>query len=195
MNDKMVKALINKIWITRKCRINTSERLILTNRIAQIFTNYYSIVILSISIWSLYSSSESNHLSFISVIASLFLLVGSIGVNSLNYKERIVNLRSCYIKLDGLLTDLEILQHQLSRLSNEESIKKFERISDNYNAILESVENHSSYDYLKFKITQKEYRHWFDYLKLYLLKFLFVILILLLTIIPFSPIIIIYGGI
>lgn len=191
----MVKALINKIWITRKCRINTSERLILTNRIAQIFTNYYSIVILSISIWSLYSSSESNHLSFISVIASLFLLVGSIGVNSLNYKERIVNLRSCYIKLDGLLTDLEILQHQLSRLSNEESIKKFERISDNYNAILESVENHSSYDYLKFKITQKEYRHWFDYLKLYLLKFLFVILILLLTIIPFSPIIIIYGGI
>lgn len=202
LNEEIINRLSDKIWITRKCRINSSERLILTNRIAQFLINYFTLVVLSISIWTLYNNDESSQLSFITVIASLFLFAGTIGVNSLNYKERIVSLKSCYIKLDELIGDLEILKNEFPQLHRDIVRERFEIIRSSYQKILEEVENHNSYDYLKFQVSQKDIRRKLDYVKygfryfkytLYNLGYILIILIL--TLFPFfNPIIKLFRG-
>ncbi|WP_411334299.1 SLATT domain-containing protein [Metabacillus indicus] len=187
VNEKMIENLSNKVWITRKCRINSSERLIVTNLLSQILINYFTLVILSISIWTLFSSNESDYFSFITIIASLFLFAGTIGVNSLNYKERISNLKSCYIELDELLGDLEILKNDILTLEKENARTRFDNIRTSYKKILDDVENHNSYDYLKFQVNTKEYRHWTHFVKYYLFNIGFILVILSLVLIPLIP--------
>jgi hypothetical protein len=189
MNEEIINSLINKIWITRKCRINTSERLILTNTIAQLFINYFTLVVLSISIWTLYSESDNNHLSFITVVASLFLFAGTIGVNTLNFKERIAKIKNCYIQLDNLIADLEILKNDLPNLDRSDSKLKFEGIREGYSKILEDVENHNSYDYIKFQLSQNEYRSLVNYTRYYLYTLGYILIVLILILVPFLPLI------
>ncbi|WP_399631681.1 SLATT domain-containing protein [Sporosarcina sp. SG10008] len=202
LNEEMIRRLSDKIWITRKCRINSSERLISTNRIAKFSINYFTLVVLSISIWTLYSNVDSNQLSFITVIASLFLFAGTIGVNSLNYKERIVNLKSCYIKLDELIGDLEILKNDLPQLHRDIVRGRFEIIRSSYQKILDEVENHNAYDYLKFQVSQKDFKKKTDYVK-YAFRYVkytlynlgYILIILILTLFPFyKPIINLFRG-
>jgi len=194
LNEKIIQSLSNKIWITRKCRINTSERLIFLNVISQLFLNYFTLVILSISIWTLYIDSESKNLTFTTVIASLFLFACTIGINSLDYKERIRKLKTCYIKLEVLYYDLEVLKSDFQEKGQNDSYEKFYEIKRSYINLLKSVENHSSYDYLKFTLTQKEYRSWKTFIKYYLLNFLFFLTIILLMLLPFFPILLMYKG-
>jgi hypothetical protein len=190
MNEDMIDRLADKIWITRKSRINSAERLILTNTLSQIFINYYTLVILSISIWTLFSNDENNNnLSFITVVASLFIFAGTVGVNSLNFKERISKFKSCYIKLDELNGDLEILKNDLSKLGSGEPRQRFEIIRSSYIKMLEDIENHHAYDYLKFQVNNKYKINYGNYLKYYFYNFVFILVILILVLIPFSPII------
>lgn len=192
--EEIIKSLSNKIWITRKCRINTSDRLIFTNKIAQILINYYTLMILSISIWTLNSISNTQ-LPFFTVIASLFLFAITIGIDSLNYKERIIFLKSCYIKLDNLYTDLEVLLNELSILDLHEVKSRFEKIRNEYSKVLESVENHNSYDFLKYEIyNKKESISWKHYFRYYLYKIYYGTIVAILFLVPFSPIILILKG-
>ncbi|XQY92498.1 SLATT domain-containing protein [Metabacillus sp. HB246100] len=192
MDDKLLSNLSDKIWITRKCRINTSERLIFLNYISQFFINYYTLVILSISIYTLYSDNASDFLSFTTVIASLFLFAVTIGINTLDYKGRIRDLKNCYIELDVLINKLELLKRELQLKETREIKLQFEQIRDDYIKNLKGVENHNSYDYLKFKLSQKEYRNVFLYLKYYAVNILFILTIVLLMFLPFLPILLMY---
>lgn len=188
MNVSMIDDLKNKMWITRKCRIIASERLISLELLSKFLINYYTLVILSISIWSIYSvSQENNHLSFITIIASLFLFGGTWGISSMNFKERIVNLKACYIELDILYSDLEILKENLSTINKSDAISKFEHVRDKYRKILDDVENHSSYDYLKFKFQTGKGFNFKVKVKYYLSNLLFVTALILIIIFPFVP--------
>ncbi|MEI3599074.1 MULTISPECIES: SLATT domain-containing protein, partial [unclassified Oceanobacillus] len=166
MNEEQIKSLSNKVWITRKCRINTSDRLVFTNKVTQFLINYYTLVILSISIWSL-NTTDNTHFSLFTVIASLFLFGITVGVNSLNYRERIIYLKNCYIKLDDLYADLEILLSELPFIEKQEGKRRFIEIRNEYSKVLESVENHNAYDFLKFQVfNQKDlidYKHYIRY--------------------------------
>jgi hypothetical protein len=188
MDENIISSLSGKIWITRKCRINTSERLIFADKVSQFFVNYYTLVVLSISIWTLFSENDSNNLSFITVIASLFLFGLTIGINSLDYKERIRQLKNCYIELDGLINGLDILITEIQVKDREEIKREYEKIRDTYTELLKGVENHNSYDYLKFKVTQKEHRNWIVYIHYYTLNILYIIAIAFFILFPFLPI-------
>lgn len=186
MDIEIIEKLSNKIWITRKCRINTSERLIKTRRTAQFLTTYYTLMIISISIWSLFD--ENTLLSFLIIIASLFLFGTTTIIESLNFQERIIFLKNCYIELDDLILDLEILKKEFSRLQEEQIKVEFTRIKTNYRKLLENVENHSVFDHLKFllendnsKMSSK------DYLYFYFLKISFISIVIILMILPVIP--------
>ncbi|MFA1822981.1 SLATT domain-containing protein [Virgibacillus oceani] len=194
MNEELIKSLSNKVWITRKCRINTSDRLVFTSKVIQVLINYYTLMILSISIWSL-NTTNNNHLSLFVIIASLFLFAITIGINSLNYKERIIYLKSSYIKLDDLYIDLNILLDELPFIEKKEAKNRFIEIRNEYSKVLESVENHNAYDFIKFQISNQEddvgYKH---YLRYYLYKIYYRLVFMVLFLVPFSPIIFILKG-
>lgn len=191
MNEEQIKSLSNKVWITRKCRINTSDRLVFTNKVTQFLINYYTLVILSISIWSL-NTTDNTHFSLFTVIASLFLFGITVGVNSLNYRERIIYLKNCYIKLDDLYADLEILLSELPFIEKQEGKRRFIEIRNEYSKVLESVENHNAYDFLKFQIfNQKDLIDYKHYIRYFLYKLYYGLIFIVLLLVPFSPVILI----
>lgn len=191
MNEEQIKSLSNKVWITRKCRINTSDRLVFTNKVTQFLINYYTLVILSISIWSL-NTTDNTHFSLFTVIASLFLFGITVGVNSLNYRERIIYLKNCYIKLDDLYADLEILLSELPFIEKQEGKRRFIEIRNEYSKVLESVENHNAYDFLKFQVfNQKDLIDYKHYIRYFLYKLYYGLIFIVLLLVPFSPIILI----
>lgn len=191
MNEEQIKSLSNKVWITRKCRINTSDRLVFTNKVTQFLINYYTLVILSISIWSL-NTTDNTHFSLFTVIASLFLFGITVGVNSLNYRERIIYLKNCYIKLDDLYADLEILLSELPFIEKQEGKRRFIEIRNEYSKVLESVENHNAYDFLKFQVfNQKDLIDYKHYIRYFLYKLYYGLIFIVLLLVPFSPVILI----
>jgi SMODS and SLOG-associating 2TM effector domain family 5 len=194
LDQKVIDNLSDKIWQTRKCRINTSERLIFTNMLAQFLINYYTLVILSLSIWSFYSPSKNDNLSFITVIASLFLFAITIAINSLNFKERIINLKSCYIHMDELNTELKLLKGQLSNIDANDAIQIFNEIRKKYTSLLLIVENHTTYDRLKFMIENDQKITTRQFANYYFIKLVFLISFLFLFLIPLTPIIFIIKG-
>jgi SMODS and SLOG-associating 2TM effector domain family 5 len=194
LNQQIIDSLSNKIWITRKCRINTSERLIFTNLLAQFLINYYTLVILSFSIWAFYSPSENNNLSFITVIASLFLFAVTIAINSLNFKERIINIKSCYIHMDELNTELKLLEGQLNTLNPIAATEIFNDIRKKYTSLLLIVENHTTYDRLKFMIENNQNISGKELAHYYFIKLVYIIIFLFLFLIPFTPVIFIIKG-
>ncbi|WP_141694276.1 SLATT domain-containing protein [Desulfosporosinus sp. BG] len=103
MTDDLIDSLLRKIWITRKCRIVASERLENAELYAQFIFVYYSVILVSLSIWTLFPEHSNSTLSLISVIASIGLLSVSLFITSRNYKNRALALKSCYIKLENLL--------------------------------------------------------------------------------------------
>ena len=133
--------LEDKIWLTRKCRIEASERLNRYDLISKIILIYYSTFILGISIYGLVF--PNSNLSITLTIASLLVLISSLFIASRNFKERSLMFKQCYIKLNQLL-------HQIKTLKTENDDYKNKLFYD-YIEVLHLTENHSQYDYLKVK--------------------------------------------
>lgn len=146
MTNEIIDSLLRKIWITKKCRIVASERLEKAELYAQFIFVYYSVILVSLSIWNLFPEHSTSALSLISVIASIGLLCISLFINSRNYKNRAIALKSCYVKLGGLYSKLQILSSDILEMDVRK--QSFLNIENNYLELLNNVENHSEFDYL-----------------------------------------------
>lgn len=192
MTKEIINTLLRKIWITRKCRIIASERLEKIEFYSQFIFIYYSIILTSLSIWSFVPEHSNYTLSFISIIASIGLLCGSLFITSRNYKNRSIALKSCYIELDHLYTKLQLLD-----INNmEENLKKQEilEIENSYLKLLNDVENHSEFDYLKVAIQNPKdiSLNANQKIKYYFYILCYIILIIFFFILPLIPIIFFY---
>ena len=136
------KRLARKVWITRKARIATSERLKRKEKYLQIINVYYSLFIASLSIWSLIYKNDDKLISYLLLIVSISLTVFSIFWASRNYQERYIELKNNYISLDRLYYRIESMQ--IKDVTND----KLNELHDEYCRLIEMVENHSEYDYI-----------------------------------------------
>lgn len=138
-------SLSNKIWLTRKSRINASERLEKNEFWSQILQTYYSALIVVFSIWSLFANELNFSLSIVSL--SILLLSTSLFIMSRNFKERSLILKSCYLKLDGLYSISLSLEN-----NGEENTEQLLKLQNEYNDLLSLFENHKKIDFLRTKI-------------------------------------------
>ncbi|MSA70660.1 SLATT domain-containing protein [Holdemania massiliensis] len=143
MEPLLKDKLKRNIWITRKCRINASERLLSHAKYIEILNVYYSIFIILISLFSL--SKQDNFLSIFSLACSIVLTISIVYANTIGYRERSVALKQNYI-------NLQLLLDQLSYIESGDS-KSILIISDKYAELLKSSENHSQFDMYKFQST------------------------------------------
>ena len=134
--------LSDKIWITRKSRIYTEKRLLYANNFSNILVVWYSSFVALMTIWNLQYPDEK--LNIILVIGSIAVLVASVVLASQKFTERSLAIKHCYIKLDELYSKTKKAEGN----NNESHIIELEK---EYSEILESVENHSDYDYLYFR--------------------------------------------
>ncbi len=140
------KWLSNKIYITRKTRIETNERIKRENQFYQLINVYYSLFIVALSIISLiYIRNDNQLFSTLLLVASIILTMFSLYHASKNHAERYFVTKSSYIRLDLLYSKIEYI--------NPESLTSelLEDILKEYHEELDKVENHTKIDYLKAK--------------------------------------------
>lgn len=153
MTVDIYERLENKIWETRKARINASERLRRMDVYTKFITNYYSLMVVLYSVLGVYPHKAKIDVSVPLLIVSIAVFGASLYINSMNYGERANDLKSCYIKLDTLVNELRILRAQSTNASG--SIDQFREIEHMYTELLDGVENHSIFDYWEFLRTNE----------------------------------------
>lgn len=139
--------LSDKIWITRKTRIYTEQRLQETANISQALMVVYSLALVSVSIWNLQSNDQQ--LNIISAFASIVVLVLSVHITAQKYAERSIAMRNCYVKLDELYS-------RAKRAESNKDDDTLEALESEYTSLLINIENHSEYDYLCLRYSLKD---------------------------------------
>lgn len=125
----------DKIWWTRKSRIQTEKRLLANDFQAQLILLWYAFFSVAVSIYYLTQKSNSDIAPGVWVILSVFSLIASSYISALNFKSRAALVKECYERLD-ILYSLACSQGS-----------KNEEIQAQYNDILGLCENHIDLDY------------------------------------------------
>jgi len=139
--------LSDKIWVTRKTRIYTEQRLQGISNITQALMVAYSLALVSLSIWNLQSNDPK--LNVISAFASIVVLVLSVYLTAQKYAERSIAMRNCYVKLDELYS-------RAKRAEARKDKQALQSIESEYTSLLMNIENHSEYDYLCLRYSIKD---------------------------------------
>lgn len=139
----------NKVWITKKSRMNAEQRVNRNDLNTQIIINYYTFWVLAASIWSL--KEDNININILTVIMSVGLFGISIFINSMNYKEKALKYKDSYHRLSHLESQLQQLLESDRSLNGLK--EKLQQYRNSYNNILELTDNHSCIDYEKVLIT------------------------------------------
>lgn len=143
MQVGLKQKLEKNIWITRKCRINASERLLKSAKFVEFLNVYYSIFVITLSLLSLIEKNDQ--FSFASIVLSIALTISIVYANATGLRDRSLTLKNNYI-------DLQQLLDQLSYIKDTETEKIF-TISCKYAELLKSTENHLNIDLYNVKIS------------------------------------------
>lgn len=146
MKTNLKEKLERNIWITRKCRINASERLLKSAKFVEFLNVYYSIFIITLSLISLIEHNDQ--FSFASIVLSIVLTISIVYANATGLRDRSTALKQNYI-------DLQVLLDQLSYIEADET-EKVLAVSDKYAELLKLSENHLSIDLYSFKSTSSD---------------------------------------
>ncbi|SSC07127.1 SLATT domain-containing protein [bacterium endosymbiont of Bathymodiolus sp. 5 South] len=129
--------LLNKIWWTRKSKIQAEKRLLANASQTQILLLWYSFVSVAASIHYLKFNAQSEYAGISWVLFSILILCISGFINGLGYKERATLVKDSYEALQKLY-DQEKYNPNPSNLSD---------LANKYEKILSICENHSDIDY------------------------------------------------
>lgn len=141
------KKYLNRVWHTKKSRINAAKRLLDNYSFAQFATTWYSVLLI---ILTLMSVDKDDIKSMILLGASIILAVGTVYSNAKNYQERYIRMKDNYIEIAKIEIKIDGLKGEIG---DEE---KFNKYILEYQRIMEEVENHSTLDYLLVKKQELE---------------------------------------
>lgn len=171
------KSLYDKIWETRKARINAEQRLLRYQNLSDWLVPWISANLIIINL--LPNASSNKYISIFNIYLSIIILIASIIINSKQFAVRAFNMKAHYIKLDSLLYKIK---------SDEKNISLYE---EEYNSLLNQIENHARIDYLKLAIELKNNKDttvnkltWKDKLYYYFYNFIFYFFIASLFVLP-----------
>ncbi|WP_088830015.1 SLATT domain-containing protein [Paenibacillus tyrfis] len=171
ISDEIKSFADNRLWRTKKARIEAEARLNKYNILSIIVVNYYTFLVLALSIWSLILDSNSDwakYITIITVIVSVGLFGGTILVSSMNFKEKAEKFKKSYIAIEELEVEVKKLTRSLTFLTEQHKILRLSEIEKSYAEILNSTDNHSPMDNLKVLIDRKNTEvKWFEKINYY----------------------------
>lgn len=160
--NKLIYKLRKKLWKTYQTRIITSERLSRNENFYQKINVYYSIIIVIFSIFDILEKKISimgidlceskKGLSLIVLVSSIISAIFTMFISSKGYKERSINMKMHYIDLKDLFYELTFIDKK----TDTEKLEILKKVQETYSKLLKTVENHSSFDYLKFRMENHE---------------------------------------
>lgn len=137
MNRNQLENFKDQLWLTRISRVNAERRVQQKEKFIQTINVYYSCATIIFSILSYVN--KDNALSLITIFMSISMLIAIMYLNSQKYLELARDYRSNY-------TQIQKLEFRLNHL-NEEDVDSISNIEKEYCELLDSYNNHSTYDY------------------------------------------------
>lgn len=185
MKEKEFVNLENRIWKTYQSRIITATRLLNNSKLLDFYSTIYTICLTLLSVFTLINGDKLiNYFSvFISIIVMGIVFYG----NTMNYKDRYINMKDNYLKLGNLYY----------KCLNERINKNYdmEKIYEEYSNLLNTVENHSKYDYLSYRLNDinekgkvpflQKIIYWFRKTMLFILKIIIFVIPIFFVIVSF----------
>ena len=169
--------LENRIWKTHNARIKAATRLLNKSKALDFYSTIYTICLTLLSAFSLINGDKL--INYSSIFISIVIMGTVFYGNTMNYKDRYINMKDNYLKLGDLY--YECLNQ---RIDNKFDI---EYIYSKYSKLLNTTENHSEYDYISFLINDKNERKnvsTISKIKYYLKKTKHIIIYITIFIIP-----------
>ncbi|CAK8583847.1 hypothetical protein BMEGG_06105 [Priestia megaterium] len=147
----------NKVWVTKKTRMESEARMNKNNIFSLIIVNYYTLIVLSLSIWGLVITNQKmiDKIGLLTVISSVALFGISLFVSVFGFKEKAISFKQCYLdlsKIENQFEDILLDNH----LAYSEKLWKFNEVKKEYNHILEKTDNHSFGDRLVYLKNNKK---------------------------------------
>jgi hypothetical protein len=146
----------NKVWVTKKTRIESEARMNSNNIFSLFVVNFYTLIVLSLSILGLVIAEQEmiDRISLLTVIASVTLFGISLFVSLYGYKEKAISYKQCYLDLTKIESQCQDVL--LEDLDYQSKLTKFNEIKKEYSHILEKTDNHSSVDRLVYLKNNKK---------------------------------------
>jgi len=138
---KAFEALEDKVYVTRKCRIEAAERNKRMDSMTLGINVWYSAILLIISIVIL-SRNDLPDISIVSITSAILVFSISMIVATQQYKDKYYAFKSCYLELDYLHKKI-IRYIDIEQFNNDD----YQELNQKYNEILKSSENHKPIDY------------------------------------------------
>lgn len=144
--SKNLNSLKYNVWMTRKARINESERLLCLETFIQYVNIYYSCFLCILSVYGLTTTNDK--IGITSTVISIILTIFIVYLNSKKFGDRAQQLKVNYI-------DLHKLYFKLSNLDENTDYTLIE-YQNEYTDLLSNCENHSSHDYYRILLREKK---------------------------------------
>jgi len=156
----------NRVWVTKKIRMDSEARMNHNNIFSIFIVNYYTFIVLALSVVSLILDDKySSSLTILTTIVSIALFGISLFISLYGYKEKALYYKQSHIDLAEIEFELDHLVMK-SDIEENNLLDKFHELKIKYNHIMEKTDNHSTYDRLNFlKQSDKLNRDsiWFAY--------------------------------
>lgn len=132
----------DKVWWTKKARIQTEKRLLRYDIYSQLMLLWYSIALVIVSIFELKSPLPESYFGSLMVALSVLVLCATLFVNNRNFKDRANLVKQCYETLSILIEDSKKNDADIALLDRE------------YQKILGLCENHTDIDFKKAVVSE-----------------------------------------
>jgi len=145
--EALKKLSYDRVWVTKKVRMESEARLNRNNYLSMFLINYYTFIVLALSIGTLLS--ENNNMALFTVIAAVALFGVSLFISYVRFRERALDYKESYIKLNELEADIKQVILKNQEFTESQLVDKLHSCELKYSDILAKTENHASIDYQK----------------------------------------------
>lgn len=142
-----------RVWVTKKIRMGSEERMNSHNIYSIFIINYYTFLVLILSVLGvIFNKDFSLTVSIFSVIVSIALFGISLYITLYGYRERALKYKQSYMELSSIEANAEnlLMKVKFNLVSLDIAITEFGKLKSDYNHILDKTENHSTFDRLVY---------------------------------------------
>jgi hypothetical protein len=161
LEKSFLEELSYKIWSTKGARFRADRRLTTISKMSNISFSILSAYLIIAGLLAVYNIENNDiHLNYINYYVtalSILQLVVAQFENSQDYKLKGKNFHDCSLELSKLYNKLRTFKTLNTQVSDYTNLSFCQKLSEEYQEILNRYENHEDIDYDNFKLSQPEY--------------------------------------
>ena len=164
LDKTFLEELNYKIWSTKGSRFNANKRLLQISRLSNLCNSILSVYLIAIGLFSVYNIDNEkiyneNLIAYSITCLSILLLVFGQIENAKEYTSKAKEYHNCGLELSSLYNELRIFKTLKENPTLEDKLKFAQKISNDYQRILEKHENHEPIDNELFKSKTAKYHN------------------------------------